>query len=367
MPDAVIIGGGAIGLASAWELAKRGLAVTVLERDPGATLAASRAAAGMLSAQLEAHPSEAMASLCMQGRERHASFLAELATASGLDLDARLTGALRVAFDRDEAESLARLVAEQHARGWEAELVSADEAQALVPGLARVRSGAFFAGERVADPPRIMDALVRACASARITLREGAEVARIDGGNGGTHEVVLTNGERLACARVVIAGGAWSAAIDGTGIEGKVRPIRGQMLELRHADIPARIVEGPGAYLSPRSDGRVLVGSTLEDVGFDRAITAEAATSLREGAERLLPRLGDATRTRHWCGFRSATRDRIPLLGVTSTGVVAATGHYRNGIVLTAITADIVAALVMDAAPPVPLAPFDPNRPVKRA
>ena len=362
MADALIIGGGAIGLASAWTLAKHGLAVTVLERDVGSVHAASRAAAGMLSAQLESHPSEAMAALCLRGRERHATFLPELAEASGADLEYRTVGALRVAFSDEDAADLIDLVGAQRARGWEARIVSSAEARDLEPSLSACHSGAFFPGEAVVEPNRVVDALVRACIERGVTLRTGVLAAQVLHAGGRATGVLLHNGNRLAAGHVIVAGGAWSASLEGTGIEGKLRPIRGQMLELRHARAPSRLVEGPGAYLSPRTDGRMLVGSTLEDVGFERAVTVGAATQLLNAAVRLLPHLAEATLAAHWCGFRPATRDGLPLLGATSTGALAATGHHRNGIVLSAITADIVTALVTGKSSPVELTPFAPGR-----
>ncbi len=377
MTDALIIGGGAIGLASAWSLAQRGLEVTVLERDSAGEHAASRAAAGMLSAQLETHPSEAMAELCLQGRERHKTFLPELAEATGVDLDYRVLGALRVAWTEVDAGKLRALIEEQRRRGWNAELLAPREAYHLEPTLGPCHCAGYFEGESVVDPRRLIVALTEACKAHGVTLRTGVEVTEVQHRNGRAEGVLMTNGERLTAEHVVIAGGAWSASIHGTGLTGAglagtapsaiVRPIRGQMLQLRHACPPAHLIDGPGAYLSPRSDGRVLVGSTLEDVGFQRGVTPEATESLLQAAIRLVPHLADATIVERWCGFRPTTRDRMPLLGLTPTGALVATGHHRNGILLAAVTADIVTAIITGEASPIELAPFAPAREMRPA
>ncbi|MBM4358449.1 MAG: glycine oxidase ThiO [Deltaproteobacteria bacterium] len=362
MHDVAIIGAGAIGLACALRLAQRDLRVLVVEREANADGAASRAAAGMLSAQLERHASEAMAALCFSSRERHWRLLGDLEALTGIDIDHRELGALRVAFDEEEEQDLDSLASEQRSRGWQVERLSPTEARLLEPMLGTIRSAAWFPGERVLDPPRFVEALRRACDRLGVVRQEGAEVARVRARGDRIDGLDLTNGERIVAGEVVIAGGAWSASIEGTGVEGQVRPIRGQMLELRHTAVPQRILDSRNAYLSPRSDGRVLVGSTLEDVGFERAVTAGAAERLLAAAVKLAPDLARASLARHWCGFRAATRDLLPLLGRTSTGAIAATGHHRNGILLSALTADVVAALVTGSDPEVSLEPFRPDR-----
>ncbi|MBM4374920.1 MAG: glycine oxidase ThiO [Deltaproteobacteria bacterium] len=361
MRDVAVVGGGVVGLASALALARRGLSVTVLERDPGATRAASRAAAGMLSAQLERHPSSAMAELCLAGRERHRAFLDELTSATGRDLDHREVGALRVATDDASEAELHALVGEQRARGWDAQLLTNDEARRLEPGLGDVRVAGWFPGERVVDPPRLVDALVEACAARGVELRDGHAVVRLEHGAEGVRAHLDTD-QLIGARHLVLTAGAWSGVLEGAELAGLIRPIRGQMLEMRSPTVPTRLLEGRGGYLSPRSDGRVLAGSTLEDVGFEQATTEEARRALYEASVALFPALASAEVSSHWSGFRSRSPDHLPLLGVTAAGLVVATGHYRNGIVLSAITADIVVALVLGEPPPVDLAPFAPTR-----
>ncbi len=344
--DVVIIGAGAIGCASAWLLARRGLDVLVLEKGAFALEAASRAAAGMLSAQLESHASEAMARLCMASRERWRDFAAGLGEASGVDVGLCQSGALKVAFDDRGAGEIEALVAEQRRRGWSAEIVGARAARELEPELGEVAAAAYFPGEMSLDPPKLLDALRIAAERAGARFRTTAEVTAIRD-DAGANGVTLRGGETIASRYVVVAAGAWSALIAAGLPAGSIRPVRGQMLELiAPPPLFRRLVEGPEAYLSPRADGRILVGSTLEEVGFERAVTAAAASHLLAGAMRLGPRLANAALRDHWCGFRAAARDGLPLLGELREGLIIATGHFRNGIVLTPITAELVAALI---------------------
>jgi glycine oxidase len=345
MADVLIIGAGAIGCATAWRLAARGAAVEVIEKSSVGVLAASQAAAGMLSAQLEHHPSEAMAALCMASRERYPAFVTELEQASGIEVDYRRIGAVRVAVSEADADQLVRLVKEQHARGWAAELVDVQGMKSLAPGLGEVALGAYFGGECAIDPPALLRALALAAERRGVRIRTTRAVVRIHAHD--DHVVVeLADGERVRAGKLVLAAGAWSAGIEGSGVEGLVRPVRGQMLELNCERPPALLIEGPDAYLSPRTDGRVLVGSTLEEVGFARAVTAAAAARLLAGALRLFPALAEARLSGHWCGFRAASPDALPLIGASHDSVIVATGHYRNGIVLTPVTAEIAAAQI---------------------
>ena len=362
MTDVAIIGAGITGLACAYRIASLGARVVVLERHAGAPDAASRAAAGMLSAQLERHELDSMASLCKDSRDRHLTLIPEIERETGIDVDHRAIGALRVAFDDDDEAELDTLFVEQRRRGWAAERVDATAARRLEPFLGEVRGALWLPDERVVDPPRLVEALTDACHRRGVVFVEGTEVRGMHALTADLRKLEFTNGEFLEAREVVVAGGAWSAALSGTGIEGLVRPIRGQMLELRHTKVPRALLEGPGGYLSPRSDGRVLVGSTLEDVGFERAVTAGAASRLMSAGLRMAPELAQALLSNHWCGFRAATSDKLPLLGRTSTGVIAATGQYRNGILLAAATADAVAALVAGTPLPFDLSPFAPER-----
>jgi glycine oxidase len=360
--DVVIIGAGAIGCAAAWRLAQRGLEVLVLDKSAIGEEAASCAAAGMLSAQLDSCDSEPMAALCMASRERYRRWVPELCDVSGIDVDHRECGALKVTFDRRGMGDLERLIGEQRRRGWRAEWLSGAEARALEPELGDVLAAAHFPGECAIEPRALLSALAGAAQRAGARFQTNQQVTRIvDRG------VRLANGERISAGKTIIACGAWSGLVGDTGIEGGVVPIRGQMLELHTSRPPALLVEAPEAYLSPRSDGRVVVGSTLEDVGFERAVTASAAASLLAGAVRVAPGLADAKLVRHWCGFRARASDALPILGSCREDMMIATAHYRNGIVLTPATADLIVAWVM--AEPLPadlaaldLAPFSPGR-----
>jgi glycine oxidase len=215
------------------------------------------------------------------------------------------------------------------------------------------------------DPPSFLDALRLAAERAGAVFHSGVSAREVRVASGRARGVVLDDGSSLDAGAVVVAAGSWSPQVGGAAIDEEVvRPARGQILELTlGAPLLRHVVEGPGCYLSPREDGRVLVGSTLEFVGFRPVVTASAARDLLTAATRLVPALAGATLSRAWAGLRPHTPDELPLLGPSGVdGLVIATGHFRNGILLAPITGEIVAALLGGEAPPADLAPFSPRR-----
>ena len=349
MPEVLIVGGGIIGCASALALSTRRAVVSVLESTAFAARAASTRAAGILGAQLASHGDEAMLRLCVASRDRYPSFIASL----GADVGYRRAGTLCVGFELDALEAKVRM---QRRAGLEAQLLDARELRELEPALSEaLAGGAFFAGDGIVDPPRLLEATRAAAVAAGARVRTEAPVARVFPGG-----VQLADGTSLQSDEVVITAGSWSALIAGTSLAATwVQPVRGQIIELRVPEpLLGRVVEGPRAYLSPRADGRVLVGSTVERVGFEEAVTAGAVNALLSGAIELLPALASAQVTATWSGFRAATPDELPILGRAAPGIVIATGHFRDGILLAPITADIVATLIYSEPPPVDLEPF---------
>ncbi len=360
--DAVVVGGGAIGCAAALALSKRGVRVSLIERaHPGAE--ASSAAAGILGAYAEAHGGGALTALCMQSLSMYAAWARELERATGIDVGYRPSGSMRVFFDRAAWE---REVAEASALfGGAARALGAAEAREREPELSGAVAGAVeFAADCRIDPPALVRALDAAVRGAGAGVREGAEVARVLVEQGRATGVELGGGEVVRAGAVVITAGAWSL-LAGSGLRaGLVEPVRGQMVELRTAARPLdHVVFGPGAYLSPRDDGRVIVGSTQERVGFHKAVTVRGIRGLLGGAAACVPALEDAEITRTWSGLRPATPDDAPLLGPgPAEGLFVAAGHFRNGILLAPVTGEIVAALVTGAAPVADLAPFAVGR-----
>lgn len=360
--DAVVIGGGAIGCAAALALAKRGMRVSLLERTrPGAE--ASSAAAGILGAHAEAHGGGALTALCLQSLSMYAAWARELTSATGVDIGYRPSGSMRVFFDRAAWERAAEEAAAVFGEG--ARALDAAEARRKERALSDGVAGAIeFPADCRIDPPALVRALDAAVRGAGVTVREGADVARIVIEGGRAVGAELRGGEVVRGGALVITAGAWSL-LEGSGLgPGVVEPVRGQMIELRTPVMPMdHVVFGPGAYLSPRDDGRVIVGSTQERVGFHKAVTVRGIRGLLEGAVACVPELDEAEIGRTWSGLRPATPDDAPLIGPGPwAGLFVAAGHFRNGILLAPVTGEIVAALVTGGAPVADLAPFAVGR-----
>jgi glycine oxidase len=361
--DVAIVGGGLIGCLAAFALARRGVSVVVVERAAFGEDAASRAAAGML--QIEAHASLAMRRLCAASRQRYPALIAELEARSGLNTGYRQSGGLSLAFEEVSRAEVEREIALHREIGIAARWLDTAEARASEPGLAPSLIGAaLYDDDAVVDPPRLLDAARRAAEDAGAKIVCGVEVLAIEAA-GDRVAGIRTSAGTVAAGGVVLAAGSWSATIPGSGLlAGAVEPMRGQMIEVRLPTPPIdRLVVAPGAYLSPRLDGRVLVGATVERVGFDAAVTAGAAARLLAAAIAAVPALEGARLSAHWCGFRPRTADELPALGPGPLdGLVIATGHFRSGVVLAPITAEIVTALVLGEPSLVDLAPFSPSR-----
>jgi glycine oxidase len=380
--DVVVVGGGAIGLACAWRLAQRGCAVEVIDPEPGG--GASGVAAGMLAPMTEARMGEEdLLQLGLSSLSRWPGFVAELSASSGdhagpLEeaLSYRTDGTVMVALDADDRAALRDLVDRQRALGLEVDHLSAGEVRDREPGLApAVRRGALVAGERSVDPAALVAGLLPAARAAGVRLRRDRVVRLlVDGGDppGRTAGVELATGEQVAATTVVLAAGAWSARIEGLPdrVQVPVRPVKGQVVTLRQRPGDLVVghtvrgyVRGSVIYLVPRNDGRVVCGATVEERGWDPIRTAGGAYELLRDVLALYPGLDEAELVGTQAGFRPGTPDDLPLIGRTAVdGLVLATGHYRNGILLAPITADAVAALVVGEAPPDEVAPADPRR-----
>jgi glycine oxidase len=361
----IVVGGGVMGCASAWQLAKRGMLVTVLERSiPGAE--ASSAAAGILGAQLEAHGGGAMLELALRSRALYARFAKALGDETSIDVGFRQSGVMRVALDASGAKALTEQTAWQTRQGLRLERLRGAKARAVEPALSGAVSGAVrFPEDGRIDPPLLLRALQIAAERAGARFRTGAYVRSLVVRAGRARGVSLEDGNELLADQVVVAAGSWTTLIQGLGLaSGAVRPARGQIVELT-TPVPllGGVVFGPRCYLVPRDDGRTLVGSTLEFVGYRRDVTARAVRDLLAAAIELVPGLADAQVSGSWSNFRPYTEDERPLLGATELpGLVLATGHHRNGILLAPVTAEIVVSAVLGKRSPVELAPFSPTR-----
>jgi glycine oxidase len=370
VPDVVVIGGGLIGCLAARALADDGRRVTLFERGAGLGRRASTAAAGMLSPQMEWAEDMlvggAMLDLCVAARGRWPAFAADLEAETGRPIHYRVEGTLVVALSDAEADELEDRAAAQTRYGLRAEWLDAPAAREREPGLSCEARGALhLPDDRQVDPGPLMEAALAALvARPGVRVETGTAVKAIESA-GGRVAGVTTAGGRTTTDLVVLAAGAWSAGIEGLPRPLAVRPVKGQMAALRPEPMPIRhVVGGRGAYCVPRDDGRVVVGATVEEAGFDESVDVPAVAALVAAISTAVPALAAAPVESRWAGLRPGTADDLPVLGEDPdlAGLLYATGHYRNGILLAPLTAEIVAALARGEGPPVDATPFSPAR-----
>ena len=364
--DVAVIGGGAIGLASAWRAAARGLRTVVLDAgDPGAW----HVAAGMLAPVSEAEFGERdLLELGLRSAGAYEAFCAELAEVSGRDPGLRRTGTLVVARDADEAEALERLLAFRRSLGLEVERLRPSQARRAEPALApSIRLALDIAGDHAIDPRRLVAALAEAVERAGGELRR-ARVRGVSTADGRVTGVELDGGERLAAGAVVVAAGVHAPALEGIPDAARVpiRPVKGQVLRLRDPTGPGlvdRTIRGEHGYLVPRGDGRYVLGATMEDRGFDTAPTAGGVYELLRDMSEIVPGVLELDIDELEAGLRPATPDNLPAIGRGALeGLVWAAGHHRNGILLTPATAELVAGALAGEPAPGWAAAADPLR-----
>lgn len=352
--DVIVVGGGVIGLAAAWRMAQRGLRVAVLERvEPGG--GTSNVAAGMVAPIAEADPAERpLLELGIASARAYPEFVSELERVTGADAGYLRCGTLMVARDRDEAEALQHELTVRQRFGLGVERLRPSQARDLEPALApTLRAALQFADDHAIDPRPLCAALAEAVRHAGGELRTHTEVAAVELEDG----VVLNDGERLRAPRVVVAAGVWSGSIGGIPDEARVpiRPVKGQILRLHDPAGPGlltRVLRMPTGYVVPRGDGRYVLGATMEERGFDTTVTAGAVFELLRDASELLPGLSELVIDELSAGLRPGTADNAPIIGPGSApGLFWATGHYRHGILLAPVTAELIAGAVADDEP----------------
>jgi glycine oxidase len=367
--DAAIVGGGVIGLSCAWRAARRGARIAVIERShPPA--GATRVAAGMLAPVGElAFGEPELLEMTLAAAALYPDFIAELEAASGVATGYTSCGALHVALDRDEAAELRRVHDLQRSLNLGAEWLLPRRCRELEPGLTPSLNGGVHApGEGSVDPRALVAALLAALDAEGVDLLTGTEVTEglIEGER--IVGVRTDGGEELRAAAVVLAAGAWSSQAEWLPGPARppVRPVKGQILELRARDGVApcqRIVASERVYLVPRPDGRLIVGATVEEQGFDTSVTAGGVHELLREAYRLLPEVAEMELVEASAGLRPGTPDNLPLVGPSGfDGLLWATGHYRNGILLAPLTADAVADLLEGVTPAGMVAAASPAR-----
>jgi len=370
-PRVIVVGGGVCGLGVGWQLAKRGADVTLFERDEPAR-AATWAAAGMLAPHMELRPEEE--SITELGREslrRWRRFAAEVQVDSGLSVDYRDEGTLFVALDRDAEEQQRFLHRHQQELGLPVRWLSGRDVRDCEPHLSRrITAGLFSPDDHQVDARLLGAALARAFQRVGGRLRARSPVEQILTEAGHVVGVRVGGSEVLADA-VLLAAGAWSGLVGGPQLNTAppVRPVKGQMLALRQTDPPllTHAVWARDAteivYLVPKSDGRLLVGATVEEAGFDTRVTAGGMLRLLRLAWQALPAIDDLPMVESWAGLRPGSRDGAPILGRTTVrGLFVATGHYRNGILFAPVTAEDMARLIMADELSDAIAPFGLER-----
>jgi glycine oxidase len=357
-----------MGLGIAWRLAQAGCPVTVYERDE-AGHGASWAAAGMLAAAVETEPGEEeLLALTLESQRRWPVFARELEVATGISVDYRNEGTIVVALTRDDAEQLRFTYDFQKSLGLELKWLSGTEARRREPHLRPGVPGAVLSPrDHQVENRRLVRALAKAAQSAGAVLHEHHPVREIDASAERARGVVTDRGRDPADV-IVLAAGAWSREIGGIPVARlpPVRPIKGQMLALRMdpaAPLVRHVIWLPRGYLVPRQDGRLVVGGTVEERGFDDTLTAGGVLALLEGAWRALPAIEELPIAETWVGFRPGSRDDAPILGPSGIdGLVVATGHHRNGILLTPVTAEAISTYVLTGHLPELARPFTPER-----
>jgi glycine oxidase len=366
--DVVIVGGGVIGLAAAYRLAEQGATVQLVDASGGR--GASWAAAGMLAPVSEATFGEdELTRLNLAAVPVFRRFAAELADRTGQPVGLRTEGTLVVAFNADDRAALDRLTAFRAGLGLATERLSGTAARTLEPYLATGVRGAVLAADDLSVDNRRYLTVLRAAAEAAGVHFIEAQVTGLLHTAGRTTAVVTADGTELPAGTVVVCGGALTAQL----VPVPVQPVKGQILRLA---VPAElraagpvltrtvrgIVRGSEVYLVPRTEGELVLGATTEQQGHDTSVTAGAVYELLRNAYELMPITSEFTFVEARAGSRPGTPDNGPLVGRVSEGLVLASGHYRNGILLSALTADAVAALASGHPVAPEWKPFDPNR-----
>lgn len=364
--DVAIIGGGAVGCAIAYYLAKAGVETTVFEKEPSGGHT-SAAAAGMLAPISEATQDDPFFHLGYRSLLLYPDLAAQLKEEAGIDIMYTESGILRVALGDEEAKHLQAQAKAQQQRGLDVRWLDGAEARRLEPALAPEVEGAVLSPqERHISSPRLVQALARAATAAGASLRMASPVVGL-----------LTEGKRVTGVRlhdddvsarwVVLASGSWSGRWGrALGLSMPVFPVRGQVVALQEVSQPLRhVIYSERGYLVPKADGVVLAGTTVEPgVGFDIRATAAGVSSILANAISMAPSLAQAAVRDAWAGLRPGSADGLPLLGPVADweGVIIATGHYRNGILLAPITGHLICQLITGAKPDLALDPFSPNR-----
>ena len=361
--EVLIVGGGIIGCTLARSLAREGVKVGVIER--GALGGeASSAAAGMLSPSAEAEKNSPLFPLCRASLELYATLAADLYSETGIDPHYRTEGALLLYANEKDRLALLPSIYWQRNQGVKIQEMSQNELLSREPQLHNPGGGFFLPGDHQIDNRALMQALVQSCRRNGVAFVLGKNVTEIK--PHGTAEILVISGREVFSApQVVNTSGAWAAQISVAGLSPPpIRPVKGHILALESSEAPLRhVIRSHGCYLVPRRGGKVIVGSTMEEAGFDKSLRAGPLTQLLVAAQETCPILERSVVFDQWAGLRPASSDGLPLVGPTEIkGYFLGLGHFRNGILLAPVTAEILAGLLLLGESPYPISSILPSR-----
>jgi glycine oxidase len=365
--DVVIVGGGIIGGSIAFDLARRNLRVAVLDRQE-VMREASWAAAGMLSPAPDSLAAIPLVPLGRASLAIYPQFIENVEAASGLHCGFRSDGTIEVIFHGDAERELSTLVALHHGIGLACEPLPLEEARSMEPAIGReAQAAAFLPDECSVQPRALTSAVLAAAASVGATIHAGVEVQSLALDKKKCVGVRTTGGETFQASHVVIAAGCWSSQIPTLATLAPTVPVRGQMAALRHSGKPIRhVLRSERGYLVPRAmenPQTMVVGSTIENAGYEKRNTSGGIEKILSATNEIAPELARAEIIETWCGLRPGTPDQLPILGPADIeGLVLATGHYRNGILLAPITAKLIGEWISEGRPSLDCEMFSPLR-----
>jgi glycine oxidase len=367
--DVIIAGGGIIGGAIAFELAQHKLRVLVVDRQsPGQE--ASWAAAGMLSPAPDSADAIPLVPLARASLNIYPEFVSPVESASGMSAGYRPYGAIEAFFDADAENKLAAMIAQHHQLGLDTEILHIEDAAVLEPHLSQeICAAAILRKEAAVDNRAFTRAILRAAELSGVEFRSNSRVEALQLDEGGKCLCVIVNGEKIPAKHVVIAAGFASSTIEGIAKFAPTIPMRGQMVALQSEKVDLhRVIRSERGYIVPRGNGRCVTGSTIENVGVEKRVTPQGISKILSAAVEMVPALAGAEIAETWCGLRPDTPDHLPSLGPSDIeGLLIATGHFRNGILLAPITAKIIAEWIVNGKTSVNWEMFSPMRFAKAA
>lgn len=372
-PDAVVVGAGVIGLSIAWRLAEKGVGVVVI--DPHPLSGASWVAAGMLAPVSEAnHGEQELVKLGLKSLQRYPSFVKELQDFSEMEVEYIPSGTLEVALDANDKAEIEFLHSFRSQLGLQTKFLDSASTRKIEPLLTpAVQASISIEQEHQVNNRLLCQALAKAASSAGVYFYRASVTELNLDDQGALQGVIVNNATKILSPNVVIAAGAWSANIKGLNPQLPIYPIKGQTIRIRlpksassYKTIIRGLVKGHHIYMVPRKDGEVILGATVEDKGFDTTITIEGLYELLRNITSLLPNISEAKVEETLAGLRPGSPNNAPFLGSFAIkGLFVATGHYRNGILLTPVTSDALSDCIVNQVDPSYIEHFSPNQLIK--